>query len=222
MDSYLGMIMAVAFPFAPRNWMKCEGQLININQNSALFSLLGTQYGGDGVTTFALPDLRARTLVGAGQGPGINVIQGEKLGAHAVTAIVNGNTTVTLDAAHLPAHHHSVTIAGDKFTATSKLHACSTGPGTGTPAAGSALGASGGGQGSATIYVSGKTLDVEMDAASVTTQLAGSVTVDTSDTGVTPSPIPVSFSTQVPINVMQPSLGMNYVICVQGIFPSRN
>ena len=70
-DEYLGEILTVGFNFCPRGTLEADGRLLPISQNTALFSLLGTMYGGDGRTTFALPDLRGRVVVGAGQGPGL-------------------------------------------------------------------------------------------------------------------------------------------------------
>jgi microcystin-dependent protein len=91
--------MLVGFNFAPKGWMFCNGQLLSIAQNTALFSLLGTTYGGDGITTFALPDLRGRVANHFGQGPGLsNYVQGE----------VSGTETVTLLITELPAHNHAV------------------------------------------------------------------------------------------------------------------
>ncbi|MFC7358276.1 phage tail protein [Jejudonia soesokkakensis] len=82
MEPLLGEIMLVGFNFAPRGWAMCEGQILSINQNQSLYSLLGTTYGGDGRTTFALPDLRSRVMVGVGNGPGLDsVTLGEKAGA---------------------------------------------------------------------------------------------------------------------------------------------
>lgn len=99
---FIGEIRLVGFNFAPQGWAKCDGQLLSINQNQALFSLLGTQYGGDGETTFGIPDLRARVPMHAGNGPGIgNHPIGQKGGSE--------NTTLSL--AHLPPHNHPVTIA---------------------------------------------------------------------------------------------------------------
>jgi microcystin-dependent protein len=98
MNPFLGQIMAVGFGFAPRGWAFCDGQLLAINSNTALFSLLGTTFGGDGRTTFQLPDLRGRSIVHAGQGPGLdNIRQGQSGGAY----------TITLQTAHLPAHAHT-------------------------------------------------------------------------------------------------------------------
>ncbi|MAP80541.1 MAG: phage tail protein [Aequorivita sp.] len=101
MEPFLGQIQAFGFNFAPRGWAKCEGQLLAISQNTALFSLLGTTYGGDGRTTFGLPDLRGRVIISPGQGPGLdNISWGQKSGAHSVSL----NTT------NLPAHSHSVQL----------------------------------------------------------------------------------------------------------------
>lgn len=81
-DPLLGEIMTVGFNFAPRGWATCSGQLLPIAQNTALFSLLGTTYGGDGRTTFGLPDLRGRSMRGVGSGPGLTTIPwGARFGA---------------------------------------------------------------------------------------------------------------------------------------------
>lgn len=101
-EPFLGEIRAVGFNFAPRGWAQCNGQLLSIAQNSALFSLLGTTYGGDGVQTFALPDLRGRAAVGVGTGPGLSpIVQGQDGGAQ----------QVTLTSLNLPAHTHVATYA---------------------------------------------------------------------------------------------------------------
>ncbi len=80
-EAFIGEVRLVAFNFVPRGWADCNGQLLPISQNAALFSLLGTTYGGDGRTTFAVPDLRGRVVVGAGQAPGQkDVRQGARFG----------------------------------------------------------------------------------------------------------------------------------------------
>lgn len=80
MDPFLGEIRLVGFNFAPTGWAFCNGQIMSISQNTALFSLLGTTYGGDGKTTFALPDLRGRAAIGMGAGAGLNnYVQGENV-----------------------------------------------------------------------------------------------------------------------------------------------
>ena len=94
---FLGEIRAFGFNFAPKGWTMCNGQQLSIQQNAALFSLLGTQYGGNGVTTFALPDLRGRTAVNQGQGPGLSSY---------VIGEVTGTETVTLISTQMPQHNH--------------------------------------------------------------------------------------------------------------------
>lgn len=96
---YIGEIKMFAGNFAPQGWAICSGQLLSIAQNTALFSILGTTYGGNGQTTFALPDLRGRVPVGMGQGPGLSSYM---LGQAA------GSETITLLTSNLPAHSHPV------------------------------------------------------------------------------------------------------------------
>src|ERR687894_2069634 len=99
MEGYIGQIVLFAGNFAPRGWAFCHGQILSIAQNTALFSILGITYGGNGQTTFALPDLRGRTPVGAGQGPGLtNRILGGSAGAETHTLLVS----------ELPAHTHAL------------------------------------------------------------------------------------------------------------------
>lgn len=101
MEPFIGQVCLFGFNFVPRGWAACDGQLMSIAQNQALFSLLGTTYGGDGRTTFGLPDLRGRAAVSDGTGPGLNPIrQGEKVGAQ----------LVTLSASQLPSHTHTATL----------------------------------------------------------------------------------------------------------------
>lgn len=97
MEPFIGQIQLFGFNFAPRGWAKCEGQLLSISQNTALFSLLGTTFGGDGRTTFALPDLRSRVAVGAGRGAGLSDWnEGQK----------GGSETNTLNVNQMPSHDH--------------------------------------------------------------------------------------------------------------------
>ena len=92
MEPFVGQITVFPFNFAPVGWALCEGQLLPISQNTALFSLLGTSYGGDGRTTFALPDLRGRVPVGQGEGPGLSFYDiGEMEGEEAVTLLATQN-----------------------------------------------------------------------------------------------------------------------------------
>ena len=100
-DPFIGEIMMVGYNFAPRNWAFCSGQLLSISQNQALFSLLGTSFGGDGRTTFGLPDLQGRVPMHSGNGPGLSPRRiGQK----------SGSENVTLTTAQIPAHNHSTLV----------------------------------------------------------------------------------------------------------------
>ena len=99
MDAYTGEIRAVGFNFAPRGWALCAGQLMPISQNTALFSILGITYGGDGRSTFALPNLCGRAIINAGQGMNLT--------SYSLGATV-GSESVTLDITQLPPHIHTL------------------------------------------------------------------------------------------------------------------
>jgi microcystin-dependent protein len=101
-EPFIGEIRAFPFNFAPKGWAKCDGTLLPISQNTALFSLLGTAYGGDGQSTFALPNLRGAAPLGQGQGPGLS---------QRVLGEVGGSETVTLLTAQVPSHTHTVAVA---------------------------------------------------------------------------------------------------------------
>ncbi len=170
-QAFLGTIRLVGFNFAPVGWGLCQGQTLSISQNSALFSLLGTYFGGNGQTTFNLPDLRGRVGVGQGQGPGLaNYDQGQ----------TGGVETVTLTAAQAPAHSHTLMAA-------TNVTAPNPGPSLalGTPAAA-----------------------VKLYGAGAPTALA-------------PASIG-SFGSGGPHENRQPYLGLNYIIALTGIFPSRS
>lgn len=131
MDNYLGEIRIFAGTYAPQDWQFCNGQLVSINDYQTLFQLIGTTYGGDGQTTFGLPDMRSRAAVGMGQGPGLSNYQlGQLAGVEAVTLTTN----------QLPAHQHPVQAAPQATT--------------GTPAVGSPVGAYFGDQGGK-VYAAG-------------------------------------------------------------------
>lgn len=147
MEPFIGQIQAFGFNFAPRGWALCNGQLLDISQNQALFSLLGTMYGGDGRTTFGLPDLRGRTLVGTGQGPGLSPIQQGDRG---------GTESVHLTVANIPSHTHTVSVGASDSDATSD-----------EPSAGARLGTA-----SSQIYVGGAPVSVSL-AADATTATGG-------------------------------------------------
>jgi microcystin-dependent protein len=127
-EFFIGQIMMAGFNFAPKFWALANGQLLPINQNQALFSLLGTQYGGNGTTNFALPDLRSRTPIGyassvdpSWQPPSVQIGQ------------ASGVENVTLLSTNLPAHSHSMnasTANGDNRNASGRIFATSTSTGT--------------------------------------------------------------------------------------------
>lgn len=169
--------------FAPRSWAFCQGQILSIAQNTALFSLLGTTYGGNGQTTFALPDFRGRVPIGTGQGPGLSAVN---LGE------MSGSPTHTLIITEMPAHNH---------VATSSLKATSTPASTGNPS-NSALALSR----SVSTYAPGAgnpTLDLTTNAGSISTTIG------------------IAGGSQ-PFSIMQPYMGMNFIIATEGIYPSRN
>jgi microcystin-dependent protein len=180
MDGTLAEIKMFAGNFAPRNWAFCSGQILAINQNTALFSLLGTTYGGNGQTTFALPDFRGRLAVGTGQGPGLS---NRNLGE------VAGTEVVTLAVTEMPAHSHAATI--------------NVNSGLGTLANPSGNFLAGGQDATANpipTYASASSA-ASLNAASVTGGNTGG---------------------SQPHNNMPPYLGMSFIICIAGIFPSRN
>lgn len=181
MDEYLAIIKMFAGNFAPRGFMFCQGQILNISTNTALFSLLGTTYGGNGQTTFGLPDLRGRVPVGTGQGPGLSPMTLGQMG---------GSENVTILSSQMPAHTHAAQVTvmppvnGDSansdspegaYPATSNAQIYNTTPGTG--------------------------------------QLGGSFQAQAT--------IGIAGGSQ-PLPIRNPFLGMNYIICVSGLFPPRN
>lgn len=219
MEAFLGTILPIGFTYAPRGWAFCNGQLLPIAQNSALFALLGTVYGGNGTTTFGLPDLRGRVPVGSqGNGPGISPIaQGEMAGTNNTTVIASGTTSVTLGVANLPAHTHAVTVDSAAFTTTVQASTGTTGTST-TPTTGAFLSASPGGPGSASIYSTTPSGQVNLGGVS-TAIAANAVTAANTGSGQT---LLAPVTTNGTASIMQPYLGVNFIIALEGIFPSRN
>jgi microcystin-dependent protein len=218
MEAFMGTVMAVGFNYAPKGWMFCNGQTVPIQQNSAMFALLGTMYGGDGVNTFGLPDLRGRVVVGSqAAGPGLSpVTQGEKAGVNNVTVIGNGAVSISLTAANLPAHTHAAT--GLTATTTMQASGAATG-GSLTPSNGSVLvGTSTGSPQAANVYLPATSSPpTPVNLGNLSTTVAGEVASTGSGTTVA-APV----TTQGGTSVMQPYQGLNYIICMEGIFPSRN
>lgn len=177
-EPFLGEIRMVGWNFAANGWALCNGQLMSVSQNSALFALLGTTYGGDGVSTFALPNLQGRVPIHQGTGPGLSpYTMGQAAGNENVTLLVN----------QMPQHNHMVAVnnqAGSVADPTNALLA---------------QGNSGSGRDS--VAVSNYT------SAAATGTLA-------------PTSISAAGGNQPHANI-QPFLCVNFIIALQGIFPSR-
>ena len=210
-DYYLGDIALCAFDFAPRNFVFCDGELLTVSDNSYLYALLGTFYGGDGRSTFGVPDLRGRTPIGFGAGPGLSL---RNLGDQV------GTEDVTLDSKRLPAHTH----AGDTVTVSLNGVSVDLTDVRGTQYTSNLPGDTD----SASDAYFAATLDVKIFAKNAsaknamrpgTIQLAGA-----SNLSGTPAVSgEVSSAGQgLPHNNMQPSLAINYCICTQGLFPYRS
>lgn len=129
MDPYLGEIKMFSYNWAPKGWLACNGALLPIQQNQALYSLIHTQFGGDGINTFAVPDLRGRTPVAQGVSNNVQIRSGQ----------IGGSSTVTLTTAHLPAHTHQLNAtsvsASTKMAAGSYLAAAKSSGSAGVPVA---------------------------------------------------------------------------------------
>lgn len=159
LDPTIGDIIMFAGSFAPRGWAFCDGRLLNINANAALYSIIGTTYGGDGRSTFALPDLRGRVPVGMGQGVGLPIVRQGQQG---------GEAAHTLNLNEMPIHMHTTEVtAGGSGAAVARTAAGLTGGTAGVQAPSAPVG---GGQ---------------------------------------------------PHNNMQPFLGVNYIIAIEGNYPDR-
>jgi microcystin-dependent protein len=184
MEEFIGTIKIFAGTFAPRGWMLCQGQLLPISSYSALFSILGTNYGGDGVRTFALPNLSGMVPLGTGN----SSVTGTKydLGE------VGGSETTKLEIVNIPAHKHDI-----------KIHASSSNASYSQPLATSVLAAVGKSQGrefEAFFGYTDATPDMQMSGAMATEEPVGG---------------------GAPVANMQPFMAMNYIVCIDGIYPSR-
>jgi len=187
-EQLIGEIRMFAGNFAPRGWSFCDGQILSIQQHQALFSIIGTTYGGDGRTTFALPDLRSRVAMHPGNGPGL---RSRRLGEK------GGSETNTLSVLQLPAHTHPITIDGKiRIPASDDVANADF-------AVGSVMAQ---GMNATKMYRSNATPgvymgDPDMSQLKVNAGYAGG---------------------NQPVNNVQPFQCVNYIICMQGQFPSRN
>lgn len=196
MSPFIGEIMTVPYNFPPRGWAYCAGQQLSIAQNTALFSLLGTIYGGNGTTTFALPDLRGRAAIGQGQGPGLSVYN---LGQ------VSGTETVTLLSTQMPAHVHS--LAG----ATGTLNAVDLKATEQSPQAGAYLA-----RGVDTAPTPDMTPEIYLPAAQ------GDPATKVPLAGVNVAGNTQIAGGSQPHSTMQPYLVLAPIIALEGVYPSRN
>lgn len=189
-DPFLGEIRMVGFSYAPNGWASCQGQLMSIAQNSALFALLGTTFGGNGQTNFGLPDYQGRSPVGAGNGAGLQpIIQGE----------IAGTENVSISQTQMPAHTHAAVA-----TATLTAGGTASNPTLVPSATNSVLSGSIGGSPAAAAIWSDQVLDpivlTNPETVAVTVAPSGS---------------------NLPLPIRNPYLGTNFIIALQGIFPSR-
>lgn len=178
MDPFLGEIRMVAWNFAPNGWALCNGQLLSIAQNTALFSLLGTTYGGDGRTTFGLPNLQGRVPVHQGQGAGLSPYTMGQVG---------GAESVTLLPTQMPAHNHAVGVSNQPGAVADPTNAILAQGNSGTSRAPVAV----------ADYVTGVPTGT---LAQTSVSVAGG---------------------NQPHTNLQPYLCVNFIIALQGVFPSR-
>lgn len=191
MEGYIGEVRLFGGNFAPRSWQFCAGQQMSIAEWTPLFAIIGTTYGGDGVQTFGLPDLRGRRAVHAGNsnGPGLQQVYLGQTG---------GTEQITLTNAQMPAHAHtlSATLSGTATLQFANDEAVAeTGPQNNFFAISSE-----------NFYAAGS--DISLANPTVSTNLSS-------------MHISVAGASQ-PISLVTPYLALNYIICLEGIFPSRN
>jgi microcystin-dependent protein len=193
---YIGQIIQGGWNFAPRDTAFCNGQQISIAQNTALFALLGTTFGGNGQTTFALPDLRGRSMVHWGTGPGLSTIQ---LGQAA------GVEQITLTSGQMPQHTHGATFASTSTLGASTTKGTLQAPSNGAVLARTKDGATPGPSLPLIYLPSGTATDVTLGGLNV----AGTVTNA------------IAGGSQ-PVGIRNPYLGITHAIAMFGIFPSRS
>ena len=195
MDEFIGVVKAFGFNFPPRGWAFCDGQLLSISQNQALFSLLGTTYGGDGQTTFGLPDLRGRSIVHPGRGNGLSqIVQGQKGGAE----------TVTLLLSNMPSHSHSLVSGMAQINTMT------------TVATGAGLAVNETDGGTLPFMAGGSALNIYSEGGTYT-DVVGGVSSHSTISGTTSNS---GYGNSTPIR--DPYLGVYTSVCLYGIFPPRD
>ncbi|MBS1188761.1 MAG: phage tail protein [Rhodocyclaceae bacterium] len=210
MDVFVGFITPFPWAWAPYGWSLCNGAEMAINQYTALYSLLGINFGGNGTTTFKLPNLQGRQIMGVGPGTA---------GGYYEIGNAGGHESVTLNAAQAPVgqHTHTATMSPSGLTATTNV-SVSTGTTGGAlvAAAGSTLTSTAGGSpAAAAIYLPAATQPTNpVNLGGITTTLGGSgaVTVNPNSGG----------SASSPVDLRNPYLALNFCIALNGLYPSRN
>lgn len=194
----LGTVYMTANSYCPRNTLDASGQILAISQNTALFALLGTQYGGNGVSTFALPNLQGRVVKDQGQGLGLPAyVQGQ----------IGGTESTNLTIAQMPAHTHTaVTTASATTTATGHVHFDPNPGTTNSPVRGT--------------FAIGTTNAYSTADPGTNNMKAGTVTVDATTTVSPTTTIGITGGNQ-PVSLLNPYVTLRYCIVTQGIFPSR-
>lgn len=202
-DPFLGEIRTVGFNFAPIGWALCSGALVSIAQNNALFALLGVTFGGNGQSTFGLPDLQGRSPVGAGNGIGLSpIVPGQK----------NGTESATLTIGNLPSHTHTAQVTGGVSVSGSvSIPACSA------PTAGTIAATPGPTTVLGPISAGGRPGELYTTTAANTTLAPMNVQL----TGPTPAIANSLTGNNQPVGLRNPYLGLTFIIALQGVFPSR-
>lgn len=218
MEGYIGQIMLWPIGWAPNDWLACEGQELPIQQYTPLFSLIGIAYGGNGSTTFKLPDLRDRVPMGVSATNPMGKVQGATTST--ATPIVSASLSLTVD--NLPPHTHAATFTASGTSSKASVaipvvanpNSTTTTPGTGVSLTRMATESGD----NVTAYSSdptGTTLrpfEVPIPA--------GGGTVTNASTG-NGKAVPIQLTVPVTVSTLQPSLALRYIICVNGLYPDR-
>ena len=195
MEDFIGTIKTFGFNFAPQGWSTCDGQILAISTHQALFSLLGTTFGGDGRTTFGLPDLRGRSILHVGRGPGLSTIRwGERGGTEQAYMTIN----------NLPAHNHTL-VDGVAHVITNTVINTSSNDGTNEPD-----------EGNNTFGSAGAFPPIYSEPP-ISTDHVGGITSTSQIGGITGNT-----GGSLPLQLRNPFLGLYVCIAMVGIFPSRS